>query len=387
MTPNATARPRTIADRRAALNPPAAALAAGAALAALAAGPAAGAPAAAAPAAAADVYTVSGVEVDRTAATAAEAREVAIAAAHRSAFGRLVRRLVPSAHRPRVPELGAERIAPLVLSFAIDTEKASSVRYLAAMTFRFARGRVRALLRSSGADFAETPSKPVLVLPVYSAAGALSLWERPNPWLDAWRALPTGDGLVPVVLPDGGLADIRDLGARQALAGDRERVAAVAGRYGAASAVVAAARFRTDLGTGRRALEVSLRPFDGGPLVLEHGGDRAAALAAGAGAALDALGDAWKRRNLLDAGTQGRIVAYMALAGLDEWVGVRGVLRSVGRLRSARLVAVSRRAAAVRLDFYGTVGQLRLALAQRDLELELRGGVWSLRRAPAPPPG
>ena len=94
----------------------------------------------------------------------------------------------------------------------------------------------RQLLTQYGCQFAETPSKPVLVLPVYR--------DRPGPCCCGIRteSLARGlgipcrrpTGLVPMLLPLGDLTDIAAIGAEQAGAGRRsaQRLAAVAQRYG-----------------------------------------------------------------------------------------------------------------------------------------------------------
>ena len=340
-----------------------------------------------------DVFTVRDVRVDEEAATAAAARETAISVAHRIAFGRLVRRLVPRTQWPRLQNPGAVRIAPLVESFTIDSEKTSDVRYLAAMTFHFRRQEVRRLLRSRGIEFAETAARPILVLPVLDNAGALALWERPNPWFDAWKAMPPSDGLVPIYLPDGGLADIRDLGAGQAVAGDVRPIAALGARYRAASVLTAVARFRADLRSGRRTLEVSLRRFGGSkaeePRIVSlprgQDEDRDAVIARAAREVAERLEEDWKRRTLLRFASRDEIVARMPLARLADWIAIRRTLGSVAMLRDMQLVAVSRRAGAVRLGFYGTVEQFRLALAQRGITLASEAGSWTLTAASSRP--
>ena len=395
MKPNHAPRPGNIAQSRALRNGRAAAAARLLAPLVAACILAPGAGAASPDAVRGDPFTVSDVRVDERADTAAAARDAAIAAAHRTAFARLVARLVPRAGRPRIPDPGAARIAPLVASFAIDSEKTSDVRYLAAMTFRFRRADVRRFLRARGVDFAETASRPVLVLPVLDDAGALSLWERPNPWFDAWKALPPSDGLVPIYLPDGGLADIRDVGAGQVAAGDRGRISVLAARYGAASALAAVARFRADLRSGRRALEVSLRRVGDGAaeeprtvrLAPAPGEDRNAVLARAAAEAAERIEEDWKRRTLLGFASPGEIVARLSPVRLRDWVAVRRTLASVAMLREVRLAAISRRAASVRLGFYGTVEQLRLALAQRGITLAGAEGSWTLAAAPLRPAG
>ena len=69
------------------------------------------------------VFTVTDVAVDATAETAAAAREKALEMGHRSAFLRLMARLVPQNLRKREVEADFDRITQLVKSFGVDEEK------------------------------------------------------------------------------------------------------------------------------------------------------------------------------------------------------------------------------------------------------------------------
>ena len=335
-----------------------------------------------------EVYTVSGIKVDETAETAAAARDRAVAAGHRLAFERLTARLVPRAGRERLPPLDAPQIPPMVSSFGIDEEKTSDVRYLGQLTFRFREADVRRHFRSKGVSFAETRSKPVLVLPLYEDAGALLLWDKPNPWFEAWRTLLPVDGLLPLLLPAGDLADIRDLSPEQAARGEADRLKALADRYGAAAVVAmrASARIRS----GSRSLTVTIRFFGGErhgkTETLEFAYDERKGLdeviGRAARDAADRLEDDWKTANLLRFDDRQELVAAVPLAGLRDWVSIRSRLRSAEPLSEARLVSISRREATVRMSYFGASDQLRLALAQRDLLLEEEAGNWTLRRMP-----
>lgn len=336
--------------------------------------------------AAADIYTVSGVEVDETAETAAAARDRAIAAGHQLAFERLAARLVPRAERRQLPPPDAPQIPLMVGSFGIDEEKTSDIRYLGKLTFRFRKADVRRYFRSNGVSFAETRSKPVLVLPLYEEAGALLLWDKPNPWFEAWKALLPVDGLLPLLLPAGDLADIRDLGPEQAASGDADRLKALADRHGAAFVAVARAGVR--IRSGSRSLTVAIRFFGGErrekTLEIPYGGEDGlgAVIQLAAQDAAERLEDDWKTANLLRFDDLQELVAAVPLAGLRDWVAIRSRLRSAEPLDEARLVSISRREATVRLSYYGASDQLRLALAQRDLLLEEESGIWTLRRTP-----
>lgn len=335
------------------------------------------------------VYTVGGVDVDKTAETAAAAREQAIAEGHVLAFRRLMARLVPESQRSVLPTLGQRDIVPLVLSFEIESEKRSTVRYLGSFKFRFRRGDVRQFLQNSGVGFAETRSKPVLLLPVFDSAGAKLLWDDPNPWFDAWNAVPPSDGLVPVGLPAGDLADIRDISAEQAVAGNADQLALIAERYGASAVLVAEASITADPGTGARALTVATRYFGGtsdGRTAIrsfayaDQETDDAAIRRAAQQVALQVEED-WKQENLIRFNNQNNLIAMIALTDLRQWVEVRRKLREIAFLQRWQLVAMSRRSASVRLTYYGDAEQLRVALAQRDLILEQGTVDWLLREA------
>jgi hypothetical protein len=339
------------------------------------------------------VYAVSGVAVDRTAGTAADAREQALAAGHVAAFGRLLDRIVPRDRRAALPALDAAAVAPFVLSFGIDEEKTSDVRYLARLTFQFRRSEVREFVRANGASVAETRSKPALVLPVYSEAGALALWDDPNPWLAAWKRLPSPDGLVPLRVPAGDLADIRDISAEQAARGEEAALEKIADRYGVSGVIVARAALAVDPGTARRTLSVAtsrsgsalgdrtaVRSF-----VLEEGETVEAVCARAARALAAEIEEDWKSENLLRFDRQGELVAVLSVGDLREWVSVRARIREVAALRQSQMMSASRDRIVVRLSYYGDPEQLRVALAQKDLVLEQGAVNWILREAAEDP--
>lgn len=333
------------------------------------------------------VFTVGGVQVDKTADTAAAAREQAIAAGHVLAFTRLMARLVPDSQRGVLPAFGQSDIVPLVLSFEIESEKRSSVRYLGSLKFRFRRADVRQLLQNSGIGFAETRSKPVLLLPVFDSAGARLLWDDPNPWFQAWNAVPPSDGLVPVRLPAGDLADIRVISAEQAVAGNAEQLALIADRYGASAVLVAQASVNVAAGSGARSLTVSTRYFGGtsdgrtGVRSFAYGEEDTdeAVVARAAQEIARQVEEDWKQENLIRFDNQNSLVATIALTDLRQWVEVRRKLQGIAFLQRWQLVAMSRRSASVRLSYYGDPEQLRVALAQRDLTLEQGAVDWLLR--------
>ncbi len=338
-----------------------------------------------------DVFEVKGVHVDMTAETAAAAREEALAAGERLAFRRLLERLTLLADRDRLPEFGGEEITAYVKDFSVAEEKASPVRYLATLDFRFKPEDVRRLLIDYALPFAETTSKPLLVLPVYEAAGALMLWDDPNPWRDAWAARPTAGGLVPLVLPLGDLSDIAAIGVDQASAGDAQRLAAIAAKYGAGDVLVAHGILRLDTRRGLPDLEVYLTRY--GTALQEE--TMVQTFAATANEGLDELlrraaaaltrqvEDNWKRDNLLRFGRPAVLAVTVRIRGLGDWLAVRKRLQGVAVIRRTDLVLLSRAEVRVNLHYIGESEQLTLALEQADLTLSREDDEWILVLKPA----
>ncbi len=343
------------------------------------------------PAAAADagVFLIRDVAVDATAANATAARDRALAEGHSVAFRRLIARIVPVGAVAGVPRLDPAAIAPLVQSFEVGGEKTSRVRYLARLTFRFDRTALHRFLRAGGVPFAVASSRPVLVLPVLRMAGTYLLWDRPNPWRDAWAGLPRAGGLVPLVSPAGDLQDLRDISARQAVAGAPARLRAIARRYGAASVAVMVAAPR-GAGGSPTAIRVSVTTHgaDGaGPTFTEihpvdpaaTDGERYRAVAARAARRVQ---EAWKSDNLLRFDRGGQIDAAVPVSGLDEWVAISRALADTPTSDGTRVLALSRKSVHLRLRYFGDIEGFRAALRRNDLDLDLdRGdGGWVLRR-------
>ena len=346
------------------------------------------------PAAAADrdVYEVRGVSVDATAETATAAREQALADGERQAIRRLLARMTLRDDHGYLPQLGRTEIAELLQDFSVAEEKTSAVRYLATLNYRFRAEAVRDLLTDYGLPFAETESKPVLVLPVLQQAGAQLLWDEPNSWRAAWLSRSTTDSLVPMVQPLGDLSDIATIGAEQALAGDTRRLMTIGDRYGVGAVLVAQATLARDRASGTISVETYatrhgragpehtlVDRFDGEP-----GAEEAVVLRQAAEAVAQRVEEEWKLDNLLEFGVVMITPATLPISGLEEWVSIRRRLEGVAVIRRVDVVLLSRTLARLNLHHIGEPDQLALALAQADLALSHDGYDWRIELADRP---
>ena len=321
-------------------------------------------------------FTVRDVAVDRTAVSAAAAREAALLDGQRAAFRRLLERLVPQASYGRLPALSDAKISDLVQNYEVQSERTSAVRYIATLTYRFKPDDVRGLLRNANLPFAETYAKPFLVLPVLQEEGVDLLWDQPNPWRDAWGRLPRVDGLAPLVLPKGDLADINAISAAQAHSGDDQRLTAIARRYGVSGVYVADAELEAAAGAPAT-LHVSLIGYGGAAgeqtivdsYAANPGEDPDAFLQRTALAVTNEIEERWKGGQVLQFDHEATLTVLVNYDDIGQWVGIRRRLADLALIRRTDLVSLTRRQAIVDIVYIGDDSQLRLALAQRDLAL------------------
>ncbi len=344
---------------------------------------------------AAGIFEVRSVAVDITADNATAARKKALVEGQQMAFQRLLKRLTLAEDHSKFPQLSVDEIAEYVSDFSVSAEKTSPVRYLANLTYRFKKDLIRGLLRTQGIRFAETRSKPLLVLPIYQAAAELVLWDDSNAWLRAWIRRPDTQGLVPFAVPLGDLADIAAIGVEDAVRGEAEKLAVLAARYNAGDTVVAYARSGLEAGSVRRRVDVSVTRYSVNKepvtdlfAVVQQGTESDDSMFSRAVTmVVDRVEDTWKRSNLLGLNQLGVTAVTVPISSLSDWLGVRRQLKKVAVIREIELVLLSLDEVRINVHYVGVPEQLQTALSQIDLYLAREEGEWVLYPAGAKAPG
>lgn len=348
-----------------------------------------------------DVFTVRGVAVDATDQTAAAARVKALAEGQRRALRHVFERIVLAEDLARQPRLADRQIEALVQALEIDKERTSAVRYLAELTVRFKPDEMRGLMQQAGMRFAETMSRPVVVLPVYKsvqgAQEAVLLWEDDNPWRRAWAGLPAGTGLVPLIVPIGDLTDADAVDAAAALGGDDAKLGAIAARYRAGEVIVSVLTARDDPRTKAMLLQYqTVRPRQGQtaadtaaaalaperPIVVPPAAALDERLAALAREQARAIEEQWKRSHVMRFGEEQRLSLSLPLSGLGDLVEARRRLSELSAVRRVEVIALTRKVARLSIAYAGDPEQLRAAVLQKDMELLPDPPDWQLRLAP-----
>ncbi len=319
------------------------------------------------------VYDVLGVQVDVTADSATAAQREALQRAQQDALVALMERLVPQEERVRLPQLTAGLAEQLLSDFQVVQESRSDVRYLATVNVRFVPQRVREMLQSIPVPFAETQSKPLVVVPLYEAGGTQLLWSEANPWMRAWAAQPGPGGLVPLIMPLGDLGDIVAIDAPRAAAGDAAAQEAIAAQHGAVGALLV--RATADSATDPSVLSVSApAPRQGlsgvSFTVRRESGEAVESFFSRAAARVaSSLQEDWKLGNTIAFDRRNSLEAGVDIFDLQQWGQVVQRLEKVNLLASRRVLRMTRTMADLRLEYFGDPQRLRVAFNQADLVL------------------
>lgn len=346
-----------------------------------------------------DPFTVEEVPIDATAGDTEIARRRALAMGRAEAFRLLLRRLANTADYAKLPEIDDPGIIQMISGFSVHEEKTSAVRYLALMTVRFKPDAIRRLFKGADVSYVDTPSRPILVLPVYRAGKRSTLWEPPNPWRDAWGRAPLKGGLVPFMLALGDLNDLRAIDAKSALAGDSKKLAAIARRYNAGEVLVALAGEAAGEADKPR-LGISLWRYvpltnnfrAAGRFRAVAGKDREAVFVAAATAVARRIESSWKRENQAIIGGEPKTVRVLVqIDSLGQWTEIRERVSEVRVVKSTQVVQLSRQRAELEIKYVGDLDRLRAGLAQRNIAMIERpeaasgdGPGWLLRLGAGP---
>lgn len=326
------------------------------------------------------LYTVSGIAVDVSDTDASSAKLKAISEAQVKAFAVLLERLGGSEAAGRLESLGAADIGRMMDSLSIEEERTGPGRYIARLTIRFLPDKVRAALAGADVAFSEDRAPTVVVVPVWLGPDGPEAWTA-NPWQAAWLALNAQDSLVPLVIPLGDLTDSQTLSAQQALDRDPAGLEAVRQRYSADSVIVAVAAPLDDT-TVRATLsgETAMGPIDFDRTYAADDGGVTAAAASAARAFHSAMLAEWRASTPQATATAVQSIRVaLPFSSLEQWNDLRARLVSTPGVAGVDLSSLSGQGAVVRLNFSVPFPDLQAGLAERRLDLALRGETWVIR--------
>ncbi len=325
-----------------------------------------------------DPFTVTGIQVDASAASSVEAQNIAINSGRQRAWQAVIHKLTKQEDWAKAPALDDQAIERLIASYMPQNVRKSTTRYSASMTYVFNADAVRRILRSQNIAYADASAHPILIIPLgprYDAHGA---------WTSAFLNPRYSHAAVPLNLP------IPDGATQSALGGvsfdglQWPQVQSVAERVGAREAM--ALLLVNDHGK----MTVKLRHLGIGPawtiadvpLTDPPGSPRLYADAADAAAT--AVINAWKAHAAIDFGKRFKLVAAVKVDNLADWGAMQQKIATTPNVTDATVAAMDIGYARIAITYVGTAEQLRDNMAQGGYDLENGDTGWTL--APLPPP-
>jgi hypothetical protein len=326
-----------------------------------------------------NVYVAAGIPVDMT-GDLATLREQAMLKAQRDGLQKVLSTIASAEDIKNITLPGDDEITSWVQDFEIEEEKTSASRYIGRFTFRFMADPIRQFLADQGVAYAETESKEILVLPVYTTeTGDTELWGLTNPWFAAWASRQQQPGLVPIKTPVGDLPDTNAISATQALAGDRPRIQTLATRYAVGDVMVAEAALQPPSPDGKRVLVLTVASYGSANVqnlrdqVVSDTGDVDQLMRDGVAKIAELVQNSWKQDNLVDPNMRATVQVHVPFSSQAQWVAVKRQLAQVNLIKGVNLTRLSRSGADLELTYLGDEVQFIRALNQADLMITNSG--------------
>lgn len=326
------------------------------------------------------LFTVRGLRVDKTDATAAIAREKGILEAEQRAYEIVLNRLTLSRDNSKLPSILPEELVNLVQDLSISGEKTSSVRYMADVIVRFKPEAIKKLLQDNSLSFVNSVSKPFAILPIYKEGIRTILWEDDNPWFKYWREQDIDNPIVPLILPYGDAIDSESTSAL--FSGSSSfNVQSLKERYKVSGVFLLEMEHNKDflnitvtpIGDNK---EGSFRSFS--MTVSLNAGLRRGMSAAGE-AIINQLNNEWKENNAVSFSEASFIVVIVPITTLKDWLDVKSILDKASFIKHYDLQAIRKDKVQLTIYFSRSLSQLTGELSSGGLTLEQTGkGLWLL---------
>jgi hypothetical protein len=329
-------------------------------------------------AAADDLFTVSGIHVDASAASSSAAQLAALAQGRPKAWAILYKRVTRAQDATRQPQLDDAALQRIIRTFNVSGEKRSTTRYVATVSYSFSPDAVQRVLQSVAVAFTQSQAKRILVIPFAPN------YSHSSGWAAALSSPRFATSVVPFSLP-GGAVDQSTLGGLSFDSATWADVEPAASRIRSNEAVLMMAA------PNGNHLTVTLKRLGAGQLPAKSSVDVAlapggapATYSIAADAAVHALEEMWKAHSAVDFSQTGHLTADVRIASLAQWGSLQTTMASTPNVSGVAVQAMDIGEARVTLTYLGSTDQLREALSAQGISLTSRGGEWTLSTSGTP---
>lgn len=333
------------------------------------------------------LFTVSGIEVDESAASAREARTIALAKAEEVAFQTLLQRLTQEYDLARFVLPEGARAADYVRGIEVNDERNSRIRYIATITITFDEAKIEELLGGQKIAYVSFAPKLTLVFPLLWKDGAWLLWQEDNAFRELWTEEVLQNRIMDYQLPLGELAERTGITPDILISGrQKDRLKALGADYGAEEILVVAARL--DRGTYGDTIGIALEliyPLGGldGAIIetaLRFPESDSELMTRAIEQMLNDQDAAWKAKSLTQFGSVTELMVIIPAEDTDSWADALARLRATAVVQDIEIKRMAMPVSYVVIKFIGSQEQLALALAQKGLILLESAEGWVVLR-------
>ncbi|HEY0107752.1 MAG TPA: hypothetical protein VGB91_16845 [Rhizomicrobium sp.] len=336
-------------------------------------------------------YTVSGIHVDASAASASAAEAIAIDQGRPRAWDILFKRIAKQPDWTKQPKLDNAALHRLSRGFTVANEKRSTTRYVADVTYIFSPEAVARVMATISPAYRLVNLRRILLIPMSPT------FDRKSAWSSAFSSPRFGGSLVPFAVPTGEAPDVKALSDLKFDATTWPDVQIVAARIHATEAVLALAipltqggTSMTDKMTGRvqiwlKRIGVAETPSKTSvdvPLIKNP----AQTYPLAADAAVHAMEVMFQQKPPIDFGPRASLTADVHVDSLQQWNTIQAAFGLVANVVAVQVVAMDIGQVRINLTYQGSTDQLHDALAPVGVALgKLDDEQWSMAYAPPPP--
>ena len=306
------------------------------------------------------VYTISGIQVDKTASTTQEAELNAIAAAKIIGLQALVQKLTLPEDRENIPAefYGFDNANRLATAYDVQDEKRTTLLYRAKLDVLYNPSAVRSALHGLNIPFIDQQAPLSMMVPVVTNQ------LLTDEWRNAWPQSNDG-ALNPYVKA---LSFYTASDSWETLSSEANSVMAKNAVLAELSGEAGAYRVRLVRETAGGATTIGVTA----PVATIEDAVRASSVY------LDA---AWKRQSVIRSTERTRSKATVRFADLASWNSIRSALSASALVSEFQVDALSSDGALVSFAYAGTEDRLLTELRQRGVKLEKDESGWVMTSA------
>ncbi len=332
-----------------------------------------------------DIFTISGIDIDKTDENASNAKEKAIEEGQYIAFEKLVERLAPSFDISDI-QYDKNFVSSMIKSFEIDSEELSDTRYIASLTFYFAPNEaIDYIEKITHTKLVQNTPTPVLILPIIrfnDIERGQELWAKDNVWYGAWKTYNLKRSFVPIKLPNADSIDAQLAPNSMVIKYDPASISKLMQRYQTSSSIIAILEMEDSdfkhillhIYSYNNNYREHIKTID-----ISSSGKSDNILKKAVNKTIDLLNSDWKNKqktmsitnNIITDTVKSNLVSNVIFSNMGEWIKIQKALKDNFAIKNTKIISLNAKNAKLRLEYIGNLEQLRLALQDSGLELTI----------------